>query len=288
VDDFTPPVVSNIQTQVSTTNATVTWTTNEPATGEIDYGLTVNYGWTSNSLILSTQQFLVLHDLTPNTTYHFQIYVQDAAGNRSTVQDKTFTTSVSATNTETSATQTRLIDDNGTFYLISNGEKHGVTNPGMLFSYGFEFKDAKPASPTDSSLPVAELLLPGNGALVKSESDPTVWLISDNQKHGFISQQIFLAMGFKFSSVLIVTAPELNKLDQGNLITDPSIPHPNGVDINYQGTIYWLTQGKKYGFPSMTVYNSWRRDNDFSQVVPANAADAFLPLGGVVSARVLD
>ncbi len=182
----------------------------------------------------------------------------------------------------------RLVNDGGTFYLIKDNQRFGITNPGMLFTYGFEFKDAQPAQETDLALPLGQLLLPGDGSLVKSPVDPTIWLISGGKKFGFVSQEVFLSLGFNFSTVLTVTAPELEKLSQGSLLNDINASHLDGVDINDKGTIYWLSGGKKYGYPSVTVYNSWHRDGNFSQVVPANTADTSLPLGGVVSERVFN
>jgi hypothetical protein len=158
----------------------------------------------------------------------------------------------------------------------------------MLYSYGFDFGDARAATAADMALPKAPLLLPGNGSLVKSPTSATVWLISDNQKHGFVSAIVFSALGFNFSSVLIVTAPELDKLPQGPLLTNPAATHLNGVDVNEGGTIYWISNGKKYSYPSVQVYNSWHRDGDFSQVVLANQADKALPNGGILSTRVIN
>jgi hypothetical protein len=182
----------------------------------------------------------------------------------------------------------KLINATGTFYLIINSVRHGITNPGMLTTYGFTFAMAKPASPADLLLPEGSLLTPGDGALVKSQQDPTVYFISNQQRHGFTSAAVFAALSFKFSSVLIVTATELNKLPQGSNLDNPLSAHPEGVDINDHGTIYWIHNNQRYIFPSLMVYNSLRVPNDFSRVVPANAADRQLPLGAVINPRVLE
>lgn len=185
-------------------------------------------------------------------------------------------------------TEVRLVNDQGTIYLIKDDQKQGITSPGMLYSYGFEFKDAQPVTSSDKLLPTAELLLPGNGSLVKSSEDSTVWLISNGFKYGFVSEQVFLNLGFKFNSVLIVTAPELDKLVAGLPLSDSTAAHLDNVDINLNGTIFWIFGGKKYGYPSREIYNSWHKDDDYSQVVPGNTADSNLPFGGVISKRVLN
>lgn len=181
----------------------------------------------------------------------------------------------------------RLINSSGTFYLIINNVLHGITNPGMLYSYGFSFNQAKTATAQDLTLPKGDLLLPNDGALVKTALDKTVYLISRGQRHGFTSASVFLALGFKFSSVLIVTTPELNKQPIGSILNNPQSSHYDGLDINDHGTIYHITSQTRQAYPSLTIYNSWHILNDFSKVVPANAADLKLPVGSAMALRIL-
>jgi hypothetical protein len=182
-----------------------------------------------------------------------------------------------------------LIDDNGTFYLIINNVLHGITDPGMLTTYGFTFAMAEPATAADLALPQGNLLTPQDGSLVKSVQDPTVYLISGQQRYGFVSASVFTALGFKFSSVLVVTNPELQELPLASNLNNGSAQHLAGLDINRSGTIYWVgSDGQLHGYPSLAVYNSWHIPGDFSRVVPANAADNALPVGATVAARVLD
>lgn len=144
----------------------------------------------------------------------------------------------------------------------------------------------KPPKPQTSPLP--RLLLPGDGYLVKSSQDKTVYLISNSQRYAFISENVFKALGFSFANVLIVTDPELQSLPKAANLGNPTAAHLSGVNINDNGTIYWLgVDSQKHGYPSLPVYNSWHRDNDFSNVVKANAADRALPVGSLVALRVM-
>ncbi len=194
----------------------------------------------------------------------------------------------SSGNTYGSAYSIKLINNSGTFYVIQNGQRQGVTNPGMLKSYGLEFKDAKPASSVDLSVPEGTLLKPGSGSLVKSPTNPTVYLIAEGQKHGFVSSQVFSTLGFKFSSVLVVTAPELDGLPLGDILSQGTVRHKPGLNISDNGTIYYLTATARHPYPSLDVYNSWNPDNDFSAVVPANSADRLLPVGENVTKRIVE
>ncbi len=182
----------------------------------------------------------------------------------------------------------KLINQDGTFYLVQNGYKHGITNPGMLFSYGFTFSQGKPATQNDKALPEGEILMPNDGSLVKSKEDPTVYLVSRGLRHGFSSQEVFLSLGYKFSSVLLVTDPELQKLPKGIVFTDPTKAHFDGTDVNIDGTVYLIKNQTLYGYPSLKVYNSWHIPGDITKIVKANSADRQLPKGSIVELRVVE
>lgn len=182
----------------------------------------------------------------------------------------------------------RLINSKGTYYLIISGVRHGITNPGMLYTYGFTFAMGKTATSEDMALPEGSLLTPNDGALVKSKEDQTVYLISGQQRYAFVSSAVYFALGFKFSSVLVVTNPELQALPRAANLDNGKAGHLAGLDINRKGTVYWIgSDGQLHGYPSLTAFNSWHIPNDFSRVVPANDADMALPVGDLVSTRVL-
>ncbi len=180
---------------------------------------------------------------------------------------------------------TCLINQNGTYFLLQNGSKKGITNPGMLYSYGYEFADAVAAGESDIALSAGDILLPEDGALVKKPNDPTVFLIDSRQKRGFVSSEVFSGLGFKFSSVLTVTAPELDRMTLGPVINNATAAHTNGLSVSDGGTVYYIYGGARLPYPSLAVYNSWNKDNDFTAVVPANDADRQLPVGNYVAMR---
>jgi hypothetical protein len=178
-----------------------------------------------------------------------------------------------------------LVNHSGTFFLILNGIRHGIANPGLLYTYGYGFGDAVEDAATYLNLPSGELVGPNDGAVVKAPEGPTVYLISGSVKHGFVSASVFRGLGYKFSSVLTIPAPQLDSLAEGSIISDQSARHLRGNHVSDQGTIYFLGAALRYPYPSVAVFNTWNLHNDFSHVVPANAADIRLPLGPVVTAR---
>jgi hypothetical protein len=93
-----PPVISAISSGTpTTTSATITWTTDEAATSQVNYGSTTSYGTASSSAALVTSHSITLTGLSASTTYDFQVESVDAAGNTATSSNQTFTTDVVTT-----------------------------------------------------------------------------------------------------------------------------------------------------------------------------------------------
>ena len=93
--DITPPIISGVQvSNIGPTSAVITWSTNEPATGQVAYGLSTNYGLetveNTNPALTHSES---LTSLSPNTTYHFQTNSHDVVGNSAQSIDFTFLTS---------------------------------------------------------------------------------------------------------------------------------------------------------------------------------------------------
>lgn len=80
--DSSGPVISNISFTATTNTITVSWTTNEPATGQIKYGVgsTLNRE-TGELMTLTTSHSIKLTGLSANTTYGVQILGHDYLGN---------------------------------------------------------------------------------------------------------------------------------------------------------------------------------------------------------------
>lgn len=85
--DVTPPAISAVSAVPGGdgTSATVTWTTNEPATSVVDHG-TDPGALTSQASdpALVTSHAVALTGLSPATTYHFRVTSADAAANAAT------------------------------------------------------------------------------------------------------------------------------------------------------------------------------------------------------------
>lgn len=96
--DVAPPVISNVLADSITANsATVTWTTNEPSTSQVEYGATSALGSASaNDPAMVTLHTVELTGLSGFTAYDFKVKSTDAAGNAASSAVATFKTSNTA------------------------------------------------------------------------------------------------------------------------------------------------------------------------------------------------
>jgi hypothetical protein len=92
--DTTPPAISAVSaTNVTSSAATIRWTTNEAADSRVDYGTTTSYGQsTSLDTARVTSHAMNLGSLPAGTTFHYRVRSRDAAGNLATSGDFVFTT----------------------------------------------------------------------------------------------------------------------------------------------------------------------------------------------------
>ena len=91
------PVIGNVTSSgVTATSATITWTTVQPSTSQVNYGTTTSYSASSvlNSSPVAAHS-VMLTGLSPNTTYDFAVVSTDSAG-PATSANYTFATSMAA------------------------------------------------------------------------------------------------------------------------------------------------------------------------------------------------
>ena len=92
------PVISAVAAgSISTTSERITWSTDVAATSVVDFGETAAYGGSLSDPALVTSHQLTLSGLKAGTTYHYRVTSADAAGNRASSGDITFTTNAGTT-----------------------------------------------------------------------------------------------------------------------------------------------------------------------------------------------
>lgn len=91
--DTTAPIISALSASAITTgSATVSWTTNELATGKMKYATTSPLSNVLENTALSLSHSFNLIGLTASSTYHYIVSSADGAGNTASSSELTFTT----------------------------------------------------------------------------------------------------------------------------------------------------------------------------------------------------
>ncbi len=92
------PVISNIVAgSISSSGATIAWTTDQPSSSQVEYGTTTGYGY-STPLNASdvTAHSQLLASLAGSTLYHYRVHSTNASGSSSVSADTTFKTAAPA------------------------------------------------------------------------------------------------------------------------------------------------------------------------------------------------
>jgi len=99
------PTISAISSGTpTTTGTTITWTTDQASTSQVQYGTTNAYGSsTTEDTATNTSHSVTLTGLSANTPYHYRVISTNSDGQTSTSSDATFTTA-SSTSTPTPPT----------------------------------------------------------------------------------------------------------------------------------------------------------------------------------------
>jgi hypothetical protein len=92
--DTTAQVISSTNSSgITVSGVTITWSTNEPGTSLVEYGLTAEYGSsTTIDYNLVNSHSVDLTRLKAGKTYHYRVISKDAANNAAVSADATFTT----------------------------------------------------------------------------------------------------------------------------------------------------------------------------------------------------
>ncbi|MBZ5538877.1 MAG: fibronectin type III domain-containing protein, partial [Acidobacteriia bacterium] len=205
--DTTAPVISSVGViSVDATTATMSWTTNEAADSQVEYGTTTAYGTlTSLSPSLVTAHSIGLTGLSANTQYHYRVRSRDAAANLALSEDFAFTTTTEETTNRTCSQGTGLcfeatLPPGGGLSRVSFGQgdlsvlfgllnASGTSWPVALANFGF----------TQNGVLVTEVGVPATGPINSTRlfvdysgpgSDSGVALVNPNDSPILVNAQL--------------------------------------------------------------------------------------------------
>lgn len=99
-----------------------------------------------------------------------------------------------------------------------------------------------------------------NGDLILDINDGrTIYMVINDIKHGFVSEEVFLNQGFSYANV---KSGDLSAVLAGEIIDDLTTIHPEGTVVTDGITIWLIKDGKRYGLPSMEVMQSYKINLD--------------------------
>jgi hypothetical protein len=112
----------------------------------------------------------------------------------------------------------------GGVYYVTDGMKHPLLDKALL-SADFSGRAITPASPAVlAGLVTGDPETLADGVLVKTKNDPTVYVISGGKKRVIPSENVFLSLGYQWSSVVTVSAKLLALHPTGDPITFEPAP----------------------------------------------------------------
>jgi len=173
--------------------------------------------------------------------------------------------------------------NNGTIYMVTtDGQLRPYTSAGAYLSYGFNsWNNVEQANTDDLALPVGNFIPPRDGKIVCSDRGTdkgTCYLITNGQKAGFTSEDVFNKSGFNFKYVL---SGDVSFLPSTDNISSSTQTHLPGTLINDAGTVKLVGSTGTVGVPSMDTLKSW--GYSLVDVVNANTADQALPQTDVLA-----
>ena len=150
INDLAPPNITGVSATGSGTTATVTWTTDEPATTSVSFGTSATSLTSTATGASGTSHAVTLGGLSPNTRYHYRVTSADPSGNATTSPVPTAAAAQYVPSTAPISFSTTGEFATGTGGYVADREGGEVTSTPAA---GFEFAGASvPTGLTSTSL----------------------------------------------------------------------------------------------------------------------------------------
>lgn len=109
-----------------------------------------------------------------------------------------------------------------TVYLMKDGKKHEFLSAQSFLKLGYKWGKIKAVEVFEIALcPSGDFIPYADGTLVQVQGSPTVFLVEKSKIRPFLTAEIFLARGYKWSQILTVSSQELSYYQQGQFVGYP-------------------------------------------------------------------
>ena len=151
--DGSAPAISGLAAAPDTDSATVTWTTDEPSTTQLEYGTTTAYGLTSAlDETLDTSHAVTLSGLAAGATFHVRALGRDQAGNAAQSADMSFSTAARPRTLITNVKVESISQTGAVVTWTTNEPATSKVRYGLTTDYGSEVSDPTPVTSHSVSL----------------------------------------------------------------------------------------------------------------------------------------
>jgi len=93
----------------------------------------------------------------------------------------------------------------GGVYYVENGKKHPIWSKQLMNLYYKKFKLTSVSTEELKKYPTQDPVMFKDGELVKSDKDPTVYVISNGQRLPIADEKTFIALGYKWKNIITTT-----------------------------------------------------------------------------------
>ncbi|MCA9371478.1 Ig-like domain-containing protein [Candidatus Woesebacteria bacterium] len=184
--DVTAPTISSVSSMPSSTSAVITWTTNESASSQVQYGLVTSYGYQTTEADTSprvTSHSVTVSSLLACRRYYYRVKSTDAESNQASSSQSTFTTTgcdVAPIQNGSEQNITRV--SGGEFQLTNSNSVAKLTVPTGFASEDADFQINKLSTTGLPAAPSGTALVDSNvfdlSAVTSSNTDLTSFLKS--------------------------------------------------------------------------------------------------------------
>ena len=212
-EDVIAPLISDVIVVDRTGNsAIISWVTNEPAKGKIEYGISADYGTeTSFTDDFARTSRKTIENLEPGILYRYRVVTKDEAGNESFSGEKSFSTisteAVAEADLRIRIANSQLARVRGevrVYYITKRGLKKWIRNQEIFSSYkDNKWENVVVVSPGDLDIyPEANL--------IRRAGDYKVYKLVGDTKRWIKTAEAFNRLGYNWNDILSVNDTEFS------------------------------------------------------------------------------
>lgn len=172
-------------------------------------------------------------------------------------------------------------------YIIDSGKKRYIPSKEIFNSYKFRWQDivlvssTKLASYLDDERPLGFR----DGALIKGQTLPDVYVVSDGFKCRIKDESVFTALGYQWSNVISVPKTQINYNTSGSTISSADA-HPEGTLVKGSGsTVYLIDNQERRPITSPQAFESRYNWHEIVQEAPGDVKSFSINENSPVSFR---